>query len=192
MKRIYSLTLLILIAYILSGLVRTFFIQVYFIPTVSMEPTLNTSDRVLVTKNLFFDQSINSGDIVVFYPDENIEKSTFSLFKDSLNINKLIKPETADIVYIKRVIGKENDRVRITLDGSVYINEVRYKRFDESSTNLSIELDLVVPNNKYFVLGDNIENSIDSRSYGFISHSNLLGKAIIKIYPFNEITLLND
>ena len=192
MKRLYASSILIIAAYILSALVRTFIIQVYFIPTISMEPTLSVSDRVLVVKKTIFNQDIETGDIVVFYPEDNDSRNNIGLLIDSLNIVKLVNPKLSDVVYIKRIVAKGGDRITISERGKVYINEIQDERYSINNISSSELLDLTVPKNQFFLLGDNIENSIDSRSYGLISEANIVGKAVIKLYPLNQISILDD
>ena len=183
---------MIIAAYILSALVRTFIIQVYFIPTISMEPTLSVNDRVLVVKKTIFNQDIETGDIVVFYPEDNDSRNNIGLLIDSLNIVKLVNPKLSDAVYIKRIVAKGGDRITISERGKVYINEIQDERYSINNISSSELLDLTVPKNQFFLLGDNIENSIDSRSYGLISEANIVGKAVIKLYPLNQISILDD
>jgi len=192
MKRLYASSILIIAAYILSALVRTFIIQVYFIPTISMEPTLSVNDRVLVVKKTIFNQDIETGDIVVFYPEDNDTRNYIGLLIDSLNIVKLVNPKLSDAVYIKRIVAKGGDRITISERGKVYINEIQDERYSINNISSSELLDLTVPKNQFFLLGDNIENSIDSRSYGLISEANIVGKAVIKLYPLNQISILDD
>ncbi|MEC7820440.1 MAG: signal peptidase I [Actinomycetota bacterium] len=192
MKRLFASSILIISAYILSALVRTFLVQVYYIPTVSMEPTLYVNDRVLVVKGNIIDQNLETGDIVVFYPAENELKKGIDLFLDSLNIVKLVNPELADVVYIKRIVGKGGDRIRISENGKIFVNEIQDNRYVINNISLSEHIDITIPNNQYFLMGDNVENSIDSRSYGLINEEYIVGEAVIKLYPLNKISTLND
>lgn len=192
MKRLFASSILIVSAYILSALVRTFLVQVYYIPTVSMEPTLYVNDRVLVVKGNIIDQNLETGDIVVFYPAENELKKGIDLFLDSLNIVKLVNPELADVVYIKRIVGKGGDRIRISENGKIFVNEIQDNRYVINNISLSEHIDITIPNNQYFLMGDNVENSIDSRSYGLINEEYIVGEAVIKLYPLNKISTLND
>ena len=192
MKKLFASSILIISAYILSALVRTFLVQVYYIPTVSMEPTLYVNDRVLVVKGNIIDQNLETGDIVVFYPAENELKKGIDLFLDSLNIVKLVNPELADVVYIKRIVGKGGDRIRISESGKIFVNEIQDNRYVINNISLSEHIDITIPNNQYFLMGDNVENSIDSRSYGLINEEYIVGEAVIKIYPLNKISTLND
>jgi len=190
MKRVLLLFVLIISAYVSSAFVRTFLIQTYYVPTISMAPTLNVNDRVLVIKKLVI-SNINYGDIIVFYPNGKT-KSDLEILIDSLNIYKLINFRSNDIVYIKRVIGKEHDSIKMMSDGSVLINGVKQNYIHEKMDYHFEEQKWNVPSGQYFVLGDNLLNSSDSRYYGFINDTDVVGKAWLKIYPFNKIELLND
>ena len=191
MKRIFSFSLLIITAYLLSALLRTFIIQTYYIPTISMAPVLNVNDRVLVIKSPIFSDDIDYGDIVVFYPVDKKPRPISELLLDSLNINKIVNIEVNEPVYIKRVIGKEYDLIEISNSGILYINNViqDYPKID--TTNLNVK-EWLIPSGEYFVLGDNLSSSSDSRIYGTINQKNIVGKAWLKIYPFNQIKVLND
>ena len=190
MKRILVLSAIIFSAYVSSAFVRTFLIQTYYIPTISMTPTLNVNDRVLVIKKKLI-SGINYGDIIIFYPNGKI-KSNLDILIDSLNINKLINFRSNDIVYIKRVIGKEYDSVKLMSDGVVLVNGVKQISINDIMDLHFEEQNWNVPKGQYFVLGDNLLNSNDSRSYGFINDVDVVGKAWLKIYPFDKIELLND
>ena len=155
-----------------------------------MAPTLNVDDRVLVIKKPFI-KDINYGDVIIFYPNGKT-KSNFGLFINSLNLKKIINLESNDIVYIKRVIGKQKDIVKIMNDGSVLVNDEKLNLTKEFSGYNFEEGNWVVPLGQYFVLGDNLLNSNDSRVYGFIKDIDIVGKAWLKIFPFNEVQLLND
>jgi len=190
MKRIFSVLVVIFLAYVGSAFVRTFLIQTYYIPTISMAPTLNVDDRIFVIKKPFIN-NINYGDIIIFYPNGKI-KSDFNLLINSLNIFKLLNIESNDIVYIKRVIGKEKDTIKMMNNGSMLVNGSKINNINEVTGYEFEEGNWVVPIDQYFVIGDNLLNSNDSRSYGFIKDTDIAGKAWLKIFPFNEIQLLND
>ena len=191
MKRIFSFSLLIITAYLLSALLRTFIIQTYYIPTISMAPVLNVNDRVLVIKSPIFSDDVDYGDIVVFYPVDKKPRPIIELLLDSLNINKIVNIEVNEPVYIKRVIGKEYDLIEISNSGILYLNNViqDYPKID--TTNLNVK-EWLIPSGEYFVLGDNLSSSSDSRIYGTIDQKNIVGKAWLKIYPFDQIKVLND
>ena len=155
----------IIIAVILAILINRFLIFRVYIPSSSMAPTLNVNDRLLVTK-VYKPENLKRGDIVVFNSKE------------------------LDEIVIKRLIGLPGDEIRF--DGtSVYVNG---KKVDEPYVKNPMEFygTFKVPEGKYFFLGDNRANSNDARFWKnpYINGDQILGKAQVKIYPFNEIGFL--
>lgn len=155
----------IIIAVVLAILINKFLIFRVYIPSSSMAPTLNVNDRLLVTK-VYKPENLKRGDIVVFNSKE------------------------LDEIVIKRLIGLPGDEIRF--DGtSVYVNG---KKIDEPYVKNPMEFygTFKVPQGKYFFLGDNRANSNDARFWKnpYINGDQILGKAQVKIYPFNEIGFL--
>ncbi|WP_029699142.1 signal peptidase I [Clostridium sp. Ade.TY] len=155
----------VIIAVILAILINKFLIFRVYIPSSSMAPTLNVDDRLLVTK-VYNPENLKRGDIVVF------------------------KSKELDEIVIKRLIGLPGDEIRF--DGtSVYVNG---KKLDEPYVKNPMEFygTYKVPEGKYFFLGDNRANSNDARFWKnpYISGDQILGKAQVKIYPFNQMGFL--
>jgi|TARA_B100001750_G_C15508052_1_gene601721 signal peptidase I len=190
-KKLLSRITIIGLAFLVSGIVRTFLLQTYYIPTVSMKPTLNVEDRVLVLKYDAFINNLVYGDIIVFQLDGVGGQSILQDYLDSININIIMNPELANEVYIKRIIGVSNDKIKLTVNGEIFVNDVVLNNYSLPQ-NFEKETIWQVPEGKFFVLGDNITHSMDSRSIGLIDKKNIVGKAWIKFYPFDEIVLLND
>jgi len=159
-----------------------------------MEPTLNINDRVLVVKDKYINMNYAVGDVIVFYnPNYVYNKNTYQEFYDSLKVWNLNEQQLAiDTAFIKRVIGIEDDVVKITSDGKIYNNGELVNIDNVSGERTTQEGNYIVAKNTLFVLGDNIENSIDSRIYGSISRDQVVGKAVYKIYPFKEFDVIND
>ncbi|MCX5707693.1 MAG: signal peptidase I [Candidatus Omnitrophica bacterium] len=175
----------ILIAFVLAMVIRTFVIQAFKIPTGSMRMTLIEGDAILVNKFLygakipFIDHRLPAirqpkrGDVVVFIFPGDTKKD-----------------------FIKRLVGVEGDSVEI-INGTIYVNDkpvieagfnsnYYYNRGDFGEAGKKI----VVPKDSYFVLGDNSASSQDSRYWGFVPKSNMLGKAILIYWPLNRIRLI--
>ena len=151
--------------------------EAYVIPSESMEPTLQVSDRIFVNKlaygvRLPFSkywlskfQEPKRGDVIVFrYP---LDESVF---------------------YVKRVIGLPGDKIEYTEKGELFVNDVLW---DEShyETKLSSSIHrsfgpAIVPEHQLFVMGDNRDNSSDSRVWGFLPEDNILGKAVIQWFGY--------
>lgn len=155
----------IVIAIILAMLIKTFVIEIFEVEGHSMYPTLKDGERLVVNKFVYRFSEPERGDIIIFkYPGD------------------------PHYDYIKRVIGIENDVVEIK-DGKVYLNDkVLEENYISEPTpgNFGPEK---VPEDHYFVLGDNRNNSKDSRfpSVGFVPDENLKGKAVFIIWPLNQL-----
>jgi len=172
----------IIIAFFLAMVIRTFVIQAFKIPTGSMRMTLQEGDLVLVNKFIygakvpwtsFYLPALREpkrGDVVVFVYPEDKKKD-----------------------FIKRLVALPGETVEIK-SGTIYINDqpasdaifkqiYYYNRGDFAAEGQKI----VVPQNCYFVLGDNSLSSKDSRYWGFVPKENLLGKALIIYWPIHRI-----
>ncbi len=183
---------LILMAFILALLIKTFLVQAFFIPSGSMEPTLLPGDRVLVTKVPYYFHDPRRGDIIVFedpdpkqQPDRGVVGGFFHWMFQGLGVQK---PENED--FIKRVIGLPGDVVSAK-NGQVYVNDqpldepyLTVKTADFGPTT--------VPAGSLFVMGDNRGNSLDSRfGLGFIPIDKVIGKAEVIIWPPSRMGLLH-
>ena len=165
-------------------LIKTFLFQAFYIPSGSMLPTLQQDDRVLVNKLSYKLHPVHRGDIVVFSAPKGPD-------------GKPIDPTVKDLV--KRVIGLPGDSVS-EQDGHVYING---KPLKESYLPAGTVTDCAsftdphcfakaepVPPNEYWVMGDNRGYSKDSRYFGPIKKSTIVGRVFIRIWPLNRIALL--
>jgi len=171
----------VVVAVLVAVLLRAFVVQTFFIPSGSMEPTLQIGDRILVNKLSYHLHGVDRGNIVVFSrpPAENCGG-----------------PEVNDLV--KRVIGLPGDVVSLT-DGYVYIDG---KKLDESwlpaseqgitvagpaGNTSNLARPYRVPANDYFVMGDNRTDSCDSRYWGPISRSLIVGKVEVRVWPLSSL-----
>jgi signal peptidase I len=165
------------IALVLAFLLRTFIIEPRFIPSGSMEPTLQVGDRIVVEKISYRWNPPQRGQIIVFYPP----------FGD---------PDGEPKAYIKRIIGLPGDRLNIH-DGKLFLNgKVRTEPYIAEAMayvlpnpTLGIQ-ELTVPPNQLWVMGDNRNNSNDSHVWGFLPQSNIVGRAIFRFFPFNQFGFL--
>jgi signal peptidase I len=157
-------------ALILAVIVKTFLFQAFYIPSLSMYPTLHKGDRVLVNKVSYDLHDIHRGDIVVFERPPGEPTSIKDL--------------------IKRVIGLPGDVIE-GRDGIVYVNgtalEESYIDPGDRTENLPKQ---TVPAGELFVMGDNRNNSEDSRVFGPIPEKTVVGRAFVRVWPVTRLGLL--
>ncbi|MDD5561425.1 MAG: signal peptidase I [Candidatus Omnitrophica bacterium] len=175
----------IVIAFLLAMVIRTFVVQAFKIPTGSMRMTLQEGDLILVNKFIYgakvplinfylpaFRQP-KRGDVVVF-----------------------VYPEDKSKDFIKRLVGLPGETIEIK-GGSIYVDDkpagepifkqtYYYNRGDFAAEGQKI----TVPEDSYFVLGDNSVSSKDSRYWGFVPKENLLGQAMVIYWPIRRIRII--
>ena len=160
-----------------------------------MFPNINIDDRVLVVKDEIINYEYNLGDIVVFYaPQSSIPLSTELLISNLKIWNLITQNEVNDqaMVFIKRIVGTPGDHVNIESNGSIFVNDIELEIKNVNNTNNGDTFEIKLSEYEYFLIGDNRENSFDSRMFGPISSDRIIGKAYFKIYPFSEFKNLND
>lgn len=149
--------------------IRTFVAEARYIPSGSMEPTLEINDRLVVEKISYYFNPPERGDIVVFWPPDN-------LFPEGKRRD----------AFIKRVIGLPGDTIEIS-NGKVSINgELIEEDYIKAEPNYVWGPE-TVPADSYLVLGDNRNSSYDSHSWGFVPAENIIGKAVVRFWPPSRI-----
>src|SRR5580700_2018286 len=161
---------IIAVAVLLAGLVRTFAFQTFWIPSASMVPTLAVYDRVLVQKAFFSWRDVREGEIVVFsHPP----------------LDNCPGPQEGDLV--KRVIALPGQTI-YSSGNSIYINgrllaEPYLPRYDPLGPPIaSRQHPYRVPPGEFYVLGDNRSDSCDSRFWGPIQGSSIIGKVVLTLW----------
>ncbi|MEQ8753539.1 MAG: signal peptidase I [Coleofasciculus sp. G1-WW12-02] len=148
--------------------IRSFVAEARYIPSGSMEPTLQINDRLIIDKISYNFRQPQRGDIVVFSPTEALKQQNF---KDA---------------FIKRVIGLPGETVEVK-GGRVYVNgQVLREQYIEEEPEYSYG-PVTVPEDNYLVLGDNRNNSYDSHYWGFVPRKNIIGRAIVRFWPINRV-----
>lgn len=195
-------------ALVLSWLVKTFLVQAFYIPSGSMEDTLQVGDRVLVTKLAPGPFAVHRGDIVVFKDPGGwlppVAATSASPLQKSINDALTfvgLLPQDSGEHLIKRVIGVAGDTVaccdaqgRVTVNG-VGIDEPYLK---PGSINTDMPFTTTVPADSLWVEGDNRLHSADSRynqgrpGGGSIPLANVVGVAFVKLWPADRIGLLRN
>jgi signal peptidase I len=191
-----ELPVLLVVAFGLALLIKTFLVQAFFIPSESMEPTLQVGDRVLVNKVVYRLHPPQRGDIIVFedpHPTGAQEGGgPLGAFWRWLTqgLGVATAPERD---FIKRVVGLPGDVVEVKR-GVVFING---RRLEEPYLNplpdTSSYPPTRVPPNSLFVMGDNRVHSNDSRrGLGMIPYDRVVGKAFVLIWPPSRIGLIRS
>lgn len=174
-------------------LMTTYLVQAFFIPSISMENTLLVDDRVLVNKAVYRFSEPAYRDLVVFLsPDGTAAPppadTPYARFIDRVAIGIGLKSSEQDL--IKRVIATEGQTVEVRV-GLVFVDGAQlnepYRKDDIPMRDFPAT---VVPDNHVFVLGDNRSNSADSRSFGPVDESTIIGKAFARIWPLDRIEML--
>jgi signal peptidase I len=165
-------TLILVIAVLASILVRTFAFQTFYIPSGSMNPTLWQGERIVVNKLSVDFGTIHIGDIVVFKAPPDVAKDCHDAVTD----------------LVKRVIGLPGDRL-YSRGNTIYVNgtPLDQKWTVWRTIGTTPIKPTTVPAGHYFMMGDNHALSCDSRTWGTVPKSDLIGKVFVRIWPLSSI-----
>jgi signal peptidase I len=184
-----ELPVLVVIAFGLALLMKTFLLQAFWIPSESMEPVLIKGDRVLVNKLAFRFREPRRGEVVVFaretvQPPRGIVRRAIDFLTEGIGA---ASPGEEDL--IKRIVGLPGETVEMT-DGIVTVTRVDGSKLTLDEPYIAEERDLrpfapfTVPKGSYFMMGDNRSHSEDSRfSLGPVKRTQMIGKAFVKVWP---------
>ena len=197
---------LIVVALLVSLFIKTFLVQFFYIPSGSMENTLQVNDRVAVNRIPFISNNIERGDVVVFRDPDNwlpaadISESPFVIAKLKAGLVAVgVLPNPAKQYLVKRVVGVAGDHViccntdgKLTVNGEVMNEPYIFAGNVPSDMNF----DVTVPKNKVWVMGDHRGASADSRYHqedinkGFVPVNRITGRVIAVIWPLKNISLV--
>ena len=200
--------ILLLVAFGLAFLVKTFLVQAFYIPSGSMENTLQVGDRVLVNKVVYHLRPIARGDIVVFNgvdsftPEVRIAEPSGPVAQTFTWLGRTFgfaPPDERD--FVKRVIGVGGDRVVCcNAQGQITVNGVALQESDylyPGNTPSDNTFDVIVPQGKLWVMGDHRAASSDSRAHlgdpggGFVPTDRVIGRAFAVVWPFSDAEILS-
>jgi signal peptidase I len=196
----------VIVAIALSFLIKTFLFRAFYIPSESMVNTLDVNDRIFVNLLVPEPFALQHGDVVVFRdtqgwlaPTAEKKVGPFTWVQDGLTFVGLL-PDNSEQHLVKRVIGLPGDHVaccdaggRLTVNGvpldETYINPAEVPQIRT--------FDVIVPEGKVWVMGDNRNHSADSRAHretngGFVDEADIEGKAAVIAWPLNRITTLDN
>jgi len=199
-----ELPVLVVVALVVSLVIKTFVVQFFYIPSGSMENTLQIKDRVAVNKLPFLSTSINRGDVVVFRDPNNwlpeiVESGTnkYVAKAKSALVAVGVLPNPAKQYLVKRVIGVAGDHIICcTKNDKLSINgiEISEPYIYAGNKPSEMKFDVTVPAGKIWVMGDHRGASADSRYHqddinkGFVPLSRVTGRVVAVIWPFKNIT----
>lgn len=201
-----ELVIVVVGAFVLSWVLKTFLIQAFYIPSQSMEDTLQVNDRIMVSKLSPSPINLKRGDIVVFtdpgtWLPESVKDMELNPVQKALTFIGIL-PQDAGSHLVKRVIGLPGDRVvcceadgKLTVNGEPIDETVYLKPFSDPSL---VEFDQIIPEGSLWVLGDNRANSGDSRynmggpGGGYVPIKNVVGTAFVKVWPLTDFELLRN
>jgi signal peptidase I len=200
-RGVIEFVVIIAIALGIATLMRAFLVQPFYVPSGSMEQTLQINDRVIASKISTNVAGVKRGEIMVFKdPSDWLPSMTESesglrgLITDSLIFIGLLPSDSGDDL-VKRVIAIEGDQIACCNDnGQIVLNGVG---LDESSyisgPTDQVLFDVTVPPGSMFVMGDNRGNSADSRFHlneneGSIPVDNAVGRVVLVVWPFDRFS----
>ncbi len=136
-----------------------------------MMPTLEVGDRLVIEKVSYNFHPPATGDIIVFEPPQQLQRYGYA----------------KNQAFIKRIIGLPGDTIRIE-EGIVYINDQPLpENYIAEPPEYALATSVQVPEDKYFVMGDNRNNSNDSHVWGFLPRKNIIGRAIFRFWPYQRL-----
>lgn len=191
----------ILYALVIAFLVKTFLLRGFYIPSGSMEQTLQVNDRVFINVAGSYFSEPKRGDVIVFKDSQGwipSTQKTSNPLKDGLSFVGIL-PDTSSNFLVKRVIGTPGDVVEGDGTGKIKVNgvEITEPYLYPGNPPSEVPFKVTVPAGKYFVMGDHRSNSADSRYHisdgtAFISKDDVQGNVFVVAWPLNHFGLLQD
>ena len=191
-----SLIELVTIVAVALGLalgIQAFLVKPFRIPSESMVPTLEIGQRVLVDRLTENFNDYDRGDVLVFKPPAGADTNSCGVQHSERSACPEPTEERSDTNFIKRVVAVEGDRLSVR-GGRVYINGRRqqepFARHDDACPICNLPEDITIPEDHYFMMGDNRGASADSREWGPVPKDWVIGQAFAPYCPIDKIGTL--
>ncbi|CAN8074025.1 unnamed protein product [Agarophyton chilense] len=168
-------TIAMSVSFVVGGLLAPSVLGIYSIPTVSMEPSLHVGDALLVEKLSLRDTPPRDGEIVLFTPPSRLQNI---LLSSAQRQSSSRLPRRNDL-FVKRVVAVPGDVIEVRLTG-VYVNG---RKVDEIVPNSPVVEPRSIPEGFVFVVGDNPNQSLDSRYWGLLPIDCVVGRPVALIFP---------
>lgn len=171
MQKVFEILKIVLISLVIVVPVRYFLVQPFFVRGASMEPAFSHGEYLIVDEASFYLRKPHRGEVIVFH-----------------------FPRDRSQYYIKRIVGLPGEHVRIE-NGQVSVADKAHPEFrllDESAYwrgATAGSVDMQLGNDEYLVLGDNRSASSDSRSWGALKGDQIVGRAWVRAFPFERMTV---
>jgi signal peptidase I len=178
----------------LALLIQAYLVKPYQIPSQSMEPTLDVGQRVLVNRLSYHFHDPHVGDIVVFHPPQGAENGKeCGVHRDAREPCPEPTPEESDTNFIKRIVAGPGDRLQVRQGHPVVNGEEARESFIKPCRGISacnLPKAITIPPGHYFMMGDNRGASDDSRFWGPVPRSWIIGEAFFTYWPPDRVGLL--
>ena len=184
---VISITVVFFVAILIGTIINSEVFTIAEVSNISMQDTLVAGEKIYINKSAYWNKAPERGDIIVFLKGESLGGFFNKLKITAEDIYLRFSPEIRDNRLIKRVIGIPGDILEIK-GGEVFID---YIKLNESYTKgktypYRAEGTITVPEGSVFVMGDNRENSNDSRSFGFVELNSIEGRSVFRYWPFKR------
>lgn len=198
-RSLLELATIVLVAIGFALAVQAWIVKPYKIPSGSMEPTLQVGQRILVDRLVMHFSSPHIGEIMVFHPPINPDvcanphQGAANGYGIQAQACDTVQSQESSVTYVKRVVGLPGDHLKI-VNGEVIRNGkpeyAPYAVACDGNPICNFPKTIVVPPGDYYMMGDNRPNSQDSRFWGPVPKSWLIGEVFFTYWPINRIGFL--